>query len=141
MHVFYVFATTHFNCQGGGILPYVREDISSKWFINLKISDEWKKKKKKKLEKKWLLCCSYDQQKAKIAHHLSVIGKLLDYYSSKSENQIFLEDLNSELNENSMEEFCLVYKLKKFVKTSTSDKNTDKPSCIDLLPTNWPKKI
>ena len=48
MHVFYVFATTHFNCQGGGILPYVREDISSKWFINLKISDKSEKKKKKK---------------------------------------------------------------------------------------------
>ena len=42
----------------------------------------------------------YNPQKAKTAHHLKVIRKHLDFYSSKYENYVFVRDLISELIEN-----------------------------------------
>ena len=62
----------------------------------------------------------------------------LDFYSSKYENQILLEEINFEPTENTTEEFCSVYKFNGLVKTLTCYKNPKKP-CIDLFFRNRPK--
>ena len=40
-----------------------------------------------------------------------------------------------------MENFCGIYHLHKLIKDPTCFKNPDKPSCINLLLTNFPKSF
>ena len=87
---------------------YIRQDISSKLLINLKISEnlEGVFVELNFCPKKWLVCCSYNPQKSNITKLLDVIGKNLDLYSSRYENYFLLGDFNSEPSENAMIDFC-----------------------------------
>ena len=49
---------------------------------------------------------------------------------------LIIGDLNSEISEEALCEFCCVYGLKNLVKSPTCFKNIDHPSCIDLILTN-----
>ena len=70
------------------------------------------------------------------------LEKNLDLYSSRCEKYLLLSDFNSEPSEeNAMIEFCKVYKLKNLVKGPTCYKNPEKPSSIDLILTNRPRKF
>ena len=60
-------------------------------------------------KKKWLLVCTYNPNKNLISNHLKEIGKNLDNYSSKYDNFILLGDLNSELIESAVRDFCQIY--------------------------------
>ena len=68
------------DCHGGGTLLYVRQDIPSKLFINLKISENLERVfvKLNFRREEWLVCCLYTPQKSNITKHLDVIGKTLD---------------------------------------------------------------
>ena len=89
--------------------------------------------------RKWLLSCSYDRKTNLIADHLHCIGRLIDFYSSKYDNFIVPGDLNTEVSNSFMEQFCPSYNLKSLIKEPACFKSVDNLSCIDLILTNHPK--
>ena len=69
----------------------------------------------------------------------SWIGRGIGFYSSKYDNFVVLGDLNTEVSNSFMEQFCASYNLKSLIKEPTCFKSVDNPSCIDLILTNHPK--
>ena len=55
------------------------------------------------------------------------------------DNFLDIGDLNSEISEMVMSEFYDTYNLQNLVKDPTCYKNPSKPTCIDLILTNFPK--
>ena len=127
------------NCNGGGILVYIRDDIPSKVLKDYNVSVEGIFIELNLNKKKWLICCSYNPNKNSIKTHLSELGSGLDLYSSKYDNFLLMGDFNAEPKEPSMSEFLQLYNLKNLINTPTCYKNPVKPSCIDLILTNRPK--
>ena len=72
---------------------------------------------------------------------MGAVGKSLHSYSAKYKNFILLGDFNVEPTEDAMEEFMKAYSLKNLAKEPTCFKNPDKPSSIDLIPTNKSKSF
>ena len=68
--------------------------------------------------------------------HLHVISKDLDDLSKKYDTFILLCDFNNEPEEKNTLNFVNTYHLKNIVKRKTCFKNTNRPSCIDLILTN-----
>ena len=75
------------NCNGGGILLYIREDIPSKplsierdlteaFFVEINVHNK----------KKSLISCSYNPKRASVANHLLMLSKCTDIYTSKYDN-------------------------------------------------------
>ena len=64
---------------------------------------------------------------------------MLDKYLSAYDDLLIVEDLNSEVTEGAMDEFCKNYRIKNFIKGPTCFKNPEKPSSIDVMLTNRPK--
>ena len=60
-------------------------------------------------KKKWLLCCSYNSRKALIENHMNEFGKALDIYLHIYDHILLIGDLNSEISERSIHDFCNVY--------------------------------
>ena len=52
---------------------------------------------------------------------------------------MLIGDLNAELTEGPVSDFCETYNLKHLIKDKTCFKNPTKPTCIDLIITNSPK--
>ena len=127
--------------NGGGLLLYIKGDISSRLLTDLRLSDnvECLSTKINIRNKKWLLCCSYNPQRNNISNHISHLSKGLDNYISHCDNILFLGDFNSQPLENCVNDFCNVYNLSNLVKEPTCYKNRGNPSCIDLFLTNRPK--
>ena len=130
--------------SGVGIILYIRERIPFKllksnclltnteaFLVDFKIN-----------KNEWLICCSYSPQKALIQNQMNELGKALDIYLQKYDYFLLIGDFNSEISEKSMHDFYNVYNLVYNVyvysvsDTSTSFKNPENPSCIDLLLTN-----
>ena len=130
--------------SGVGIILYIRERIPFKllkrycllatteaFVVDVKIN-----------KNEWLICCSYSPQKALIQNYMNKLGKALDIYLQKHDHFLVIDDFNSEISEKSMHDFYNVYNLVYNVyvyslsDTSTSFKNPENPSCIDLLLTN-----
>ena len=87
------------------------------------------------------MCCSYNPANSNISYHLSIVGRPLDSYMSSYDNFLVIGDLNSEISEMAMSEFCETYNLQNLVKDPTCYKNPSKPTCIDLILTNFPKSF
>ena len=126
----------------GGILLFFREDIPCKIiktechtdFEGIFVGINLRKKK-------WLLCCFYNSHKSNIANHLNNLCKTLDKLSATYENLILLGYFNVEPEEESIVEFLNLYNLKNVVKQNTYFSNPDKPTCIDLILTNFPRSF
>ena len=127
------------NSHGGGILVYVRDHIASNlvkldqkvenfegFFIELELSKKTK----------WLLSYSCNPHKGNTKQHLSNISKGLDELNSKCDNILIIGDLNYEMSEPSLDEFCQNYNLESILNKPTCFKNPKNPSCIDLVLTN-----
>ena len=82
---------------------------------------------------KWLLSYSYNPYKGNTIQHLPNISKGLDELNSKYDNILIIGDLNSEMSEPSLNEFCQTYNLESVVNKPTCFKNPKNPSCIDLM--------
>ena len=105
------------NSNGGGILLYAREDIPSAR-LNTELFIEGCCIEINIRKKKWLLVCANNPNQNLISNHLKEIGKNMDNYSSKYDNFILLGDLNSELIESAVRDFCQIYGCKNWtVKT------------------------
>ena len=90
-------------------------------------------------KKKWVHCCSYNQKKSLISEHLNKIGKNLGLLLFKYDNCMLIGDLNVELTETTVSDFCGIYNLKHLIKDKACFKNPTKLTCIDLIVTNRPK--
>ena len=105
------------NCNGGGLIIFVREDIPSKLIENSN-SIEGIFLEINVRERKWLLCGSYNPHKNLISQHLSVISKSLDTLLTKYD--VFLMgDFNADKNNTSLKDFCQLYNLKHLIKVPT----------------------
>ena len=69
------------------------------------------------------------------------LGNFLDRYLSAYDNLLIICDLNSEVNESAMNEFCKTYNLEHLVKGPTCFKNPTNLSSIDLIHTNHPRSF
>ena len=93
--------------RGGGILLYIREDIparllatsSPKYFEEFFVELNVRKKQ-------ILMCCSCSPAKSNISSHLSIVGRSMDSYISSYDNSLVIGDLNSEIIEIAICEFC-----------------------------------
>ena len=79
------------NSHGGGIMLYVREDITSK-LLNCEKEIEGLYVELSTRKTKWLLSCSYNPNKNSINKHLEILSTNLALYSSKYENIIIIGD-------------------------------------------------
>ena len=129
------------NCDGGGLILLVREDIPS----NLPTMEE------KPVESlyvelnlynsKWLVNCSYNLHENRIGNHLDRISESLDLFSSHYEKMIFLGDFNVTDDEHHMKSFWKNYGLKNLIRQPTCHKNPSNPASIDLILTNVPRSL
>ena len=90
-------------------------------------------------KKKMPMCCSYNPAKSNISSHLSIVGRSLDSCIFNYNNFLVIGDLNSEISEMAMSEFCEIYNLHNLAKDPACYKNPSKSNCIDLILTNFPK--
>ena len=90
-------------------------------------------------KKKWLMCCGYNPNKSLINKFTYDIGKVLDSFIGNYDSFLNDGDLNSEITESSMHEFYNSCNLHSLCHKSTCYKNPEKPSCIDLFLTNYPR--
>ena len=98
------------NGRRGGILSYIREDIPPRllttslpkdfegFFVELSLR-----------KKKILKCSSHNPAKSNIPSHLGIMGRSSDSYMSRYENFLAIGDLNSEISEVAVSEFCETY--------------------------------
>ena len=125
-------------CFGGGILIYFREDIPSTLLSSIQIPDHVEcliiEVRLKKV--KWLLINLYNPSKGQIGSQLAFLSKAIDHYAIHYDNILILGDFNIEMSEKPMIDFCAQYNLKNLVKEPTCYKNSDNPTCIDLMLTN-----
>ena len=129
------------NCHGSGILIYIRSNIPSKEIPNSRLSSpsEGFLVEIDLRKKKWLISSSYIPNKTLIQNNLLIISKKLDLCSSRYDFVSLFGDFNTEPNELYMEDICLSYNLSNLIKEPTCFKNPSRPSCIDLILTNFPK--
>ena len=130
------------NSRGGGIILYLREDITAR-LLTASLSKDFKGffVELNLRKKKMLMCCWYNPAKSNICFHLSMVERSLDSYMSSYDNFWVIGDLNSKISEMTMSEFCETYNLQNLVKDPTCYKNPSKPTCIDLILTNFPKSF
>ena len=83
------------NCHGGGILVYVREDIPSK-LIEMKSSSESISIELKLRRKKWLVNCSCNANNSDICDHLRSLGKSLNTLLTNYDKVLLMGDFNVE---------------------------------------------
>ena len=99
--------------NGGGLLLCITEDIPSKILMYSSNCDIETLLVEINLRKrKWLLNGSYNPNKSQISHHLECLNSLLDEYSKKYENYVFIGDFNVNTSDSSMKEFCSLNGLK-----------------------------
>ena len=131
------------DCNGGGLLLYIRDDIPSRILNNFPVTNtvECFFVEINIYKIKWLICVNYNPSKSNISRHLETVGKGLDVYLPNYDNVFLIGDFNSEPSENDLLQFCELYNLKNIVKEPTCFKNHDNPSCIDLILTNKQKSF
>ena len=122
--------------HGGGLLLYVRNDITTKPLSLIQDGIECIIIEVTISKKKWLVMGIYNPQKSLSSSFLTTLSKNIDHYLPKYDNLVLLGDFNCEMSELCMEEFCLLYDLKSLIKKPTCFKSDSNPSCIDLILTN-----
>ena len=127
------------NCNSGGILLYIREnialrllspetDLTEAFFVEINLHNN----------KKWLISCSYNPKRASIITHLSTLNKCTDIYTSKYDSLILLGDFNTGVEVAEIKSFCSSYNLTSMINKATCYKNPEESTCIDLILTNCP---
>ena len=67
---------------------------------------------------------------------MKIISMQHNVFQKRYENFIILGDFNSEINEDAMKDFCVIYNFKSLINQPTCFKNMQNSSCIDLILTN-----
>ena len=71
-----------------------------------------------------------------ISNHMKILSLQLNVFQKRYENFIILGDFNSEIDEDAIKDFCVIYNFKSLINHPTCFKNPENPSCIDLILTN-----
>ena len=87
--------------NGGGILLYVKDDISSSLPTDYRLPHNFEClfTEINIRNKKWFLCCSHDLHRNNKSNHKSRLSKGLVNYISHYDNILFLGDFNSQPSE------------------------------------------
>ena len=98
--------------NGGGILLFIRQDITSKllpmnnevegFFVEINLRNK----------KKWPPSCSYNPKKALISNHLTELSKNIYLYLTKYDQLLFLGDLNAGVEDYQLRVFAIVLTLR-----------------------------
>ena len=112
---------------------YLREDIPSKKIFVFKLPIEVFLIEVNVCRKKWLLGCFYNPHKTYISDFLKGISKVLDLTTANYEYLFIMGDLNSEVKEKYLTEFCQLCNLKILINMATCFKNPSNPLCIDVM--------
>ena len=123
--------------KSGGLLLYVREDIASR-AVKTNFTKEGIFLELNFKKRKWLMFGGYNPNKCFINEYLKELGQQMDNLIRSYDNLLIIGDLNSELSEIGMQDFCSMYNLQNLIKVPTCYKNPLNPSCIDLMLTNRP---
>ena len=118
---------------GGGILVYVQENIPAKFLSSEAKTIEGIFIELNFCKKKWFLNCSYNPSKSNIITHLEHLRRSLELHSANYDNLLLIGDFNVNTSELKVKDFC---NMKDFFPTCF--KNSETPSCIDLILTNSP---
>ncbi len=123
---------------GGGLIIYVKEHL-----LCVEIPLENKPKDFECVfldlrvrQKRFLMVGGYNPDKQWISRFLGHMSKFLDKHLANFDHFLILGDLNSEMSEKAMKDFCDIYDLKNLIKEPTCFKNPDNPSSIDVILTN-----
>ena len=132
--------------EGGGIIVYIREDITSKRLENLPFNKDHGEGIFIELnlrKNKWLLFVGYNPKKERISQYINNVQSIMNKYINNYDNIIMMGDFNCDFNikVNKLQEFCETYNLKNIVKEPTCFKNPKHPTCIDLILTNRDKSF
>ena len=122
------------NKNGGGVMIFIRDTISSKilkkhifpndvesMFVELNFR-----------KCKWLLCGTYHPPSQSDEYFFNNLDKALDTYG-KYDKALLVGSFNTEISEQRIESFLYMHELCNLVKEKTFFKNMQNPSCIDLL--------
>ena len=131
------------NKNGGGVMIFVRDDITSKeikisffpsdiecLFIEINIR-----------KTKWLIFGCYHPPSQNDNYFFYNLSKALDSLNSNYEKFLLVGDFNSEDHETEITNFLNNREAKNIVKQKTCFKNVFNPSCVDLFITNSPKSF
>ena len=135
------------NGDSGGLLLYVRDHILCKEIkYNRNINSNITAIEGILLEinlrnTKWVIFGGYNSHKKNIGSYLGILGQILESLMSKYENFLIIGDLNSEVREQEMHDFCSSFNLQNLVKDPTCFKNPLNPSSIDVMLTNRPNSF
>ena len=66
------------------------------------------------------------------------MGKPIEFYSETYENIIIMGDFNADISETNLTSFSTIYNSKSLINKHVCYKNSDNPSWIDLIFTNFP---
>ena len=119
------------NCNGGGVMIFVREDIPSKLLTNI-ISQVMLKVCSLSFRKsKWLLCDTYHPPAQNDQYFFNFTDKGLDTYSNY-DNVLLAGDFNAE-DDPCLSNFLYKHDLYHLVKIGSCFKNSSKPTSIALF--------
>ena len=76
-----------------------------------------------------------------ISNDLAELSKNTDLYLTKYDQLLFLGDFHAGVEDSSVKDFCSSYNLTSMISRPTCFKNPEKPSCIDLILTNCPRRF
>ena len=71
--------------------------------------------------------------------HLQHFENGINYYSKMYENFMLIEDFNAEISDTNISSSYAIHKFKSLIKEPACYKNSDNPTCIYLILTNFPK--
>ena len=127
-----------YNSNGGSIMLFVREDIPARLIASETPLVKVLYVEVKLRKQKCLISCSCNLNKSIICQHMEVFAKNMVFYSSSYENFVFLGDLNEEIEDSALKDFCNLYFLTSLISRATCWKNFSKSTCTDLILTKRP---
>ena len=127
--------------MGGGKMLFVHNDILSKKVSIEKLPTESFLIELYLRKKRWLINYYYNPNNGNIESHLDSVSKSLDMHLKRYENVILLGDFNVSIEDSFMKNFCENYDLRSLVKQPACLKNSENPSCIDLILTRKPRSF
>ena len=125
------------NRNGGGLMIYVREDITIKILTQHNLPEDIKAVfTELNLRKcKWLLCATYCAPSQNHNYFFGNIDKGLDVYST------YERDFNAQVGEKSFDTFLYQHEPSSINRYPMNQKNPNNPSCIDHILTNSQKRF
>ena len=130
------------NRNGGGIITYVREDISNRMLTRHNFPDniEGLFIELNFRKSKWVLDGMYHPLSQPDQYFLNTLDKALDLYCNY-ENVLVIGDFNAQIGESHLDTFSYQHELANINREPTCYKNSESRSCIDFILSNRPKRF